>query len=68
MKQLKRWCSAMLIGSLTMTPLARAQEAAPDHPLTGNEITPASREAVERGLDWLARQQQADGSFGRQDS
>ncbi len=30
----------------------------------GDEITPQSRAAVERGLDWLAAQQQSDGGFG----
>jgi hypothetical protein len=35
-----------------------------DHPLTGNEYTPQSQQAVERGLEALARRQGADGSFG----
>ena len=30
----------------------------------GDEITPAQRAAVERGLEWLARRQKPDGSFG----
>lgn len=30
----------------------------------GDEITPESRAAVEKGLEWLASRQEADGSFG----
>ena len=30
------------------------------------EITPASKKAVERGLEWLARNQKPDGSYGAQ--
>ena len=30
----------------------------------GDEITPESRDAVERGLEWLASQQRPDGGFG----
>jgi hypothetical protein len=54
---------------------AAAQPATPppvppatDNPLTGNEITPAMQESVQRGLAWLAQQQLADGSFGQRDS
>jgi hypothetical protein len=35
-----------------------------EHPLTGQEITPAMQAAVEKGLEALARRQAADGSFG----
>ena len=31
----------------------------------GHELTPPVREAVRKGLLWLARRQAADGSFGR---
>ncbi|MDW8261804.1 MAG: terpene cyclase/mutase family protein, partial [Phycisphaerales bacterium] len=33
--------------------------------VTGDEITPAQQEAVQKGLAWLARQQQQDGRFGQ---
>jgi hypothetical protein len=48
--------------SLALTTSARAQE---DPESTAADIiTPAVRQATERGLDFLAGQQQTDGSFG----
>jgi hypothetical protein len=38
-------------------------DAAASGPLKGDEITPAQQACVERGLEALARRQQADGSF-----
>ncbi len=31
--------------------------------MRGDEITPAQRDAVEKGLQWLAKKQAGDGSF-----
>lgn len=49
---------------------APAQQAAPagpvgDDPLSGNELTGEVLAAVDRGLEFLARSQNDDGSFGR---
>ncbi len=44
-------------------PLA-ALSAPPDPPASPGEITPACTQSVERGLAWLAEQQETDGSFG----
>ncbi len=46
---------------------ARAKEigiAAHPNQVRGDEITPASRTTVDKGLEWLASKQAADGSFG----
>lgn len=45
--------------------LCHAQELARPNQVTGEEITPAQQEAVRRGLEWLAKQQQRDGRFGQ---
>lgn len=54
--------------SLSLAAPLAAQSAKPgpdqDHPLTGNEYTPQATQAIERGLEALARRQAADGSFG----
>jgi hypothetical protein len=38
--------------------------AAVPNQVRGDEITPAQQHAVEKGLEWLAQEQAADGSFG----
>lgn len=60
---------AALIGSLLPMPAA-THAAPPDiaerpNQVVGDEITPAQQEAVRRGLEWLAKQQQRNGSFGQ---
>src|SRR4051794_4948678 len=58
---------------LTTTAFAQAPPAPPaktdgiaarPNQVRGDEITPAQRACVEKGLDWLATHQAADGSFG----
>lgn len=61
--------TAMVAGlSLVFVAPLPAQNREPsdtkDHPLTGSEYTAQSRQAIERGLEALARRQAADGSFG----
>ncbi|RME36795.1 MAG: prenyltransferase [Planctomycetota bacterium] len=45
---------------------AQARGSQPKHetPASDSELTPACRQAVQRGLSWLAAQQAADGSYG----
>ncbi|CAN5679700.1 terpene cyclase/mutase family protein [soil metagenome] len=45
-------------------PQPRDRLAAQPNQVRGDEITPEQQKAVERGLEWLAKQQKADGSFG----
>lgn len=34
----------------------------------GDELTPETRDAIDRGLEWLSKRQKPDGSFGSNDS
>ena len=43
---------------------AQPTEPGASDAVRGDEITPQSRQAVDRGLEWLATRQQADGGFG----
>ncbi len=67
----KNWvCALLSICVYLRSSPADAHAAAPvvaDRPnqVTGDEITPAQQEAVRRGLEWLAKQQQRNGSFGQ---
>jgi len=61
----------LILGAFLLTPVSIAQTtkdsgAIADRPnqVRGDEITPAQRQAVEKGLAWLASKQAADGSFG----
>lgn len=36
--------------------------------VVGNELTPETRQAIDKGLEWLAGRQNADGSFGTNSS
>lgn len=49
-----------------LPPPAAAQPKISEQPnqVRGDEITPAQQEAVRKGLEWLAKQQQRDGRFG----
>lgn len=67
-----RWkrLAACVCVSLSSSVIPAASAAAPDvapqpNQVTGEEITPAQKEAVRRGLEWLAKQQQANGQFGQ---
>lgn len=61
-----------LVASMVAAPLASARQPAGDNvapgpdvnPIRGEEINDAQRRSVDRGLDWLARRQAPDGSFG----
>jgi hypothetical protein len=51
-------------GVLWLTALLAAQSS-PERPAANrDEMTPETLRAIETGLDWLAKQQQPDGSFG----
>lgn len=54
------WSVLLLAQDETESGPAAPPTAAP----TESELTPQLRVAVDRGLDWLARQQAADGSYG----
>src|SRR5262245_14443043 len=60
MSRLKTKLVCTLAITLCCAPAARGQEA-------GNEITPASESALEKGLTWLAKNQGVDGSWGSSD-
>lgn len=51
--------ACLLLGALLM-PLVRADQAVS----LPQEITPATQKAVRKGLDWLARNQSAEGGWG----
>ena len=61
---------AILALSLSLWLVASAFAAEPprvaDRPnqVTGTELTPKARDAIDKGLRWLASRQQRDGSFG----
>lgn len=63
-------CAAMSVGAVCSPLVASAQATravAPGpqaNPIRGAEITEGQKRAVERGLEWLASKQGADGSFG----
>lgn len=42
--------------------------AARPNQVAGNELTPETRKAIDKGLEWLASRQNADGSFGSRSS
>jgi len=73
-QQQQRWrlaTAAMLaaIPALFQLPPAFAQAArsgiaAQGSLAQGNELTPETRDAIRRGMEWLAHRQNADGSFG----
>src|SRR3954451_19171575 len=51
--------------ALAQAPSAKNEGlAAKPNQVRGDEITPAQRTAVEKGLNWLATHQGRDGSFG----
>ena len=68
MPRLRPPAALLAAGLMLVPPVALAQDAAPEPPadagVRGDEFTPQSRAAVERGLAWLATRQAADGSFG----
>jgi hypothetical protein len=59
----------LALAGLTIAPVAHGQPGDPPAPASAannaleDEITPELTAAVDRGLDWLAQQQQPDGSF-----
>jgi hypothetical protein len=55
---------ALLAASSVGAPLVHAQQPAPADAIRGDEITPELEKAVARGLEYLAKNQQADGSAG----
>src|SRR3954467_9336756 len=66
-----RRCACIALLPTLLTTLIFAQEApkestvaARPNVVRGDEITPAEQRAVEKGLQWLADHQGADGSFG----
>ena len=71
---MRRFLAAAVAAGLLAAPPVRAQdapealpgdpEAERSDPITGAEYTDPSRQAVGRGLAYLAASQQADGSFG----
>ncbi len=63
---LRRFAGLALAAVLTLAAAlpAGAGEDRSDEPLTGEELTPEVIAAVGRGLDYLARNQDRDGSFG----
>jgi hypothetical protein len=56
-------CAAVLLSvvSLSLLPDARAQQP----PKVNEAVTPATRSAINRGLEYLKSQQHQDGSFGQ---
>jgi hypothetical protein len=67
----RRWHPVVvgaLLSSLVLAPAVRAADppVVADRPnqVTGDEITERQKEAVEKGLAWLASKQAADGSYG----
>ena len=54
---MKQVVAVILLAALALTPLSARGEG-------DWEITPQSEEAVRRGLDWLATQQNEDGGWG----
>lgn len=62
----RQFCRSLLgaIPVFCLSPPAWAQQL-PAKPPTADMITPATRTAIERGLAYLAEQQNDDGSFGR---
>ncbi len=55
---------AALVAQPAAVLFAADQIAAQPNVVRGDEITPGQQRAVEKGLNWLASQQAADGSFG----
>ncbi|MEM6312477.1 MAG: prenyltransferase/squalene oxidase repeat-containing protein [Planctomycetota bacterium] len=63
---LRLLCTALLINTPVLAqdaPLPGAAEQRSD-PITGEEITPETRQAIENGLAFLSTRQNPDGSFG----
>ena len=57
---MKRTASLILAGLLSAAPAAAQEDTFDSEPLI---VTPEQKEAVERGLAWLASQQNPDGSW-----
>src|SRR5688572_22559345 len=67
--KIRRLLAVTLSGVLALPPAALAQEkpapriAAEPNKVRGDEINDRQKAAVEKGLAWLARKQQGDGTF-----
>ncbi len=59
-------CRAALAGLLLLAASASAQVPRPRASATADEVTPALVQSIDRGLAWLVKAQQPDGSFGSQ--
>ena len=66
MRKLSRTFLAVFLATTPTfaAPTPRDRVAAHPNQVRGDEITPEQQRAVERGLEWLAKQQRPDGSFG----
>ncbi len=66
MKRVSRIFATAIVGAISASALAQEAPAVADRPnqVTGEELTPATKQAIERGLQWLAKRQMNDGSFG----